>query len=75
MCSVLLKLTDMDTGGRLYLGTGNLTVITDTVVAFNTAMLTVNRHYDVTLWASNVLGHTTVDTTISKFIVKSCVHM
>ena len=68
MCSVLLKLTDMDTGGRLYLGTGNLTVITDTVVAFNTAMLTVNRHYDVTLWASNVLGHTTVDTTISKFV-------
>ena len=75
MCSVLLKLTDVDTGGRLYLETGNLTVITDTVLVFKTALLTVNRRYDVTLWASNVLGHTTVATTISKFIVRSCAHM
>ena len=66
MCSVLLKLTDMDTGGRLYLGTGNLTVITDSLLAFNTALLTVNRRYDVTLWASNALGKVTSNTTISK---------
>ena len=75
MCSVLLKLTDVDTGGRLYLETGNLTVITDTLLVFSTALLTVNRHYNVSVWASNVLGHTTVDTTVSKFIVRSCAHM
>ena len=66
MCSVLLKLTDMDTGGRLYLGTGNLTVITNSLLAFNTALLTVNRRYDVTLWTSNALGNITSNTTISK---------
>ena len=67
MCSVLLKLTDMDTGGRLYLGTGNLTVITDTVLAFNTALLTPNRHYNVTHWASTCLSLSTT----SKLIINS----
>ena len=64
MCNVEITLLDLDTG-ETFLGYAQLSVHN---VTFSDAQLTPNRHYNVSVRASNVIG-----TAMSYFNISKCV--
>ena len=65
MCSSELTFMDLDTGEIITLREGELT-IADNNITFTFEQLSVNRHYNVTIRASNSAGSTTSYATISE---------
>ena len=57
MCSSELTFMDLDTGEIITLGDGELTIVENNIT-FTTEQLSVNRHYNVTVRASNKAGST-----------------
>ena len=66
MCSSELILMDLDTEEIITLGDGDLTTAENNITFITTEQLSVNRHYNVTVRASNSAGSTTSYVTISK---------
>ena len=64
MCSVRLTFVDLDTGESR---TWDDLTIQDNAIKFTTEQLADNRHYNVTVNASNAAGSATTYVTISKF--------
>ena len=62
VCSVLIALLDLDTGEN-FLGNAQLSINN---ITFSAAQLTPNRHYNVSVRASNVIGTAMSYITISK---------
>ena len=67
MCRGELAFEDIDTGEMSTLGDADVTIAGNTIT-FSTGQLTVNRHYNVTVTATNAAGLTTSYVTISKGI-------
>ena len=64
MCSGELKLMDLDTGKITTLGDEELTIAENNIIT--TEQLRVNRHYNITVNASNSAGSATSYVAISE---------
>ena len=65
MCGVVLTLVDLDTGDAIQSELVGSGTYASTSVTINTGLLLTNRHYNVTIRASNVAGSAVSHTLIS----------
>ena len=72
MCDVKLTLLDLNTGENISIGANDLT-LTDDNITFPAAQLTTNRHYNVSVSASNAAGTSTSVHQISKYTIVTIV--
>lgn len=65
VCHVELTSLDIDTGEDITIGDSNLAVVAETNITFTTTQqLRQNRHYNVTVTASNIVGQITTSSAV-----------